>query len=40
MNPNKEYHDLNPDRSQAAWNYILECMLSNCNWLAIDSWCR
>ena len=24
MNPNKEYHDLNPDHSRAAWNSILE----------------
>jgi len=33
MNPNKEYHDLNPDHSRAAWNSILECMLSNCKWV-------
>jgi len=33
MNPNKEYHDLNPGHSQAAWNSILECSLSNCNWV-------
>jgi len=24
MKPNKEYHDLNPDRSPAAWYSILE----------------
>jgi len=34
MNPNKEYHDLNSDHSRAAWNSILECMLSNCNWVS------
>jgi len=33
MNPNKEYHDLNPDRSQAAWESILGCMLSKRNWV-------
>jgi len=33
MNPNKEYHDLNPNHSRAAWNSILECMLSDCNWV-------
>ena len=33
MNPNKEYHDLNPDHSRAAWDSILECMLSVCNWV-------
>ena len=33
MNPIKENHDLNPDRSRAAWDSILECMLSNYNWV-------
>ena len=33
MNPNKEYHDLNPDCSRAAWDCIIEYMLSNCNWV-------
>jgi len=33
MNPNKEYHDVNSDHSRAAWTNILECMLSNCNWV-------
>ena len=33
MNPNKEHHDLNPDHSRAAWNSILECILSDCNWV-------
>ena len=33
MNTNKEHHDLSPDRSWAAWDSILECMLSNCNWV-------
>jgi len=27
MNSNKEYQDLNPDHSRAAWDSILECML-------------
>ena len=31
-NPNKEYHDLDPSCSWAAWD-ILECMLSDCNWV-------
>jgi len=33
MNPNKEHHDLNPDHSWAAWDSILECMLTNWNWV-------
>jgi len=28
-----EYHDLNPDCSRTAWDSILECMLSECNWV-------
>ena len=28
MNPIKENHDLNPDHSRAAWDSVLECMLS------------
>jgi len=36
MNPIKENHDLNPDRSRAAWDSILECMLSNYNWVQQD----
>jgi len=31
MNPIKENHDLNPDRSRAAWDSILECMFSRVN---------
>jgi len=33
MNPIKVFHDLNPDRCRAAWDCILEYMLSNCNWV-------
>jgi len=28
MNPNKEYHDLDPGHSWAMWDFIFECMLS------------